>query len=707
MNRRSVLSLLGLGSAGVLTAKGTKSGLHPARGFNEKALPFKPVQVALPVNSDGLDAVEQQTNYKELALEDRLTIPEGFRFELLAAWGDRLGTSRFGFNNDHLGFVQLDENEASMTINFEYISPIPWVQGFEEVVGRHLPIDTLIDALKPLDGVIDCTALKKNDRLWAQIRPVADEAMTDLGIGVMSLKRDVKGQWTRANAEIDRRITGINGLESPSERLLSSGPATAVFTTSERQGYDDTLGEKIIGTFANCGGGITPWGTVLSAEENFQNQVPEAVYADGSSTTPSKKPFLCREGQLGGLGNVYGLAGNKYGWIVEVDPSDINRPVVKHTALGRFRHEAVAVRAQPGQPLHVYSGCDRSGGHLYRYVSTDRIKEVKDKRNSILFEHGELQVARFNADGSGEWLALKPNAIVNPYRPSQFREKGLNCPVELPHSNRRVAGAEHFHDDAAVQAYCRQFGNLADLYRGKGALRQGAILVDAHLAASAIGATPTARPEDTKIDPISGDLLIAFTTGNPGSTGGADPAVFKGPDHQSSWPYGWVMRLSDSEKNSFTWRMVVTGGTPWDGGLGFSNPDNLALDSKGNMWIVTDKSSTADVYGNNSCWYIPRDNIQGKEAACFANGPMECELTGVCLDQPEETMFLAIQHPGELNGARAKGNQNIQTHYLVDRNGGIFKQRRKVPLGSNWPAQAPGRPPRPGVVSVFKRRDKP
>ena len=64
MNRRSVLSLLGLGSAGVLTAKGTKSGLHPARGFNEKALPFKPVQVALPVNSDGLDAVEQQNNYK-------------------------------------------------------------------------------------------------------------------------------------------------------------------------------------------------------------------------------------------------------------------------------------------------------------------------------------------------------------------------------------------------------------------------------------------------------------------------------------------------------------------------------------------------------------------------------------------------------------------------------------------------------------------
>ena len=147
-----------------------------------------------------LDAVDQQTTYSALALEFRLLVPEGFRFELLAAWGYRLGTSRFGFNTDHLGFVQLDEDEASMTINFEYISPIPWVQGFEEVVGRHLPIDTLIDALKPLEGVIDCTALKKNALIWAQIRPVAAAAMTNLGIGVLSLTRDVKGHWTEAHA---------------------------------------------------------------------------------------------------------------------------------------------------------------------------------------------------------------------------------------------------------------------------------------------------------------------------------------------------------------------------------------------------------------------------------------------------------------------------------------------------------------------------
>jgi hypothetical protein len=711
MRRRSVLSLLGLGGVGVLTAKGLSGCMvHEVKSSAVKGFPFQPVRVPLPVNSDGLKANEQRSTYRELELQDRLTVPEGFRSQLLAAWGDPLGDSRFGFNNDHLGFVQQGPDRASMTVNFEYISAMPWVQGFEEVVGKPLPFAALVETLEPSDGVIDCTELPAGDRRLQQIRAVADEAMTDLGIGVMTLQRDAQGQWKRAQGPKDRRITGISGLDEPQQQLISTGPATAVFKASQRQGYDDGLGDKIVGTFANCGGGTTPWGTVLSAEENFQSQVPEPVYADGSAAAPSQRPFLCQDGKLGGLGNVYGLAGNKYGWIVEVDPTSSNQTAVKHTALGRFRHEAVAVRAEAGKPLQVYSGCDRRGGHLYRFVSADRVETVQDKRNSRLFEAGELQVARFRADGRGEWLAVTPAAVVNPFRPSRFRAADLGCPVELPHSDRSQAGAELFREDAAVEEYCRHFATLSDLYRGESEALQGAILVDAHLAASAIGATPTARPEDTKIDPISGDLLIAFTSGSPGTTGGADPAVFQGPDGQSSWPHGWVMRLSESGETDFTWRMAVTGGTPWAGGLGFSNPDNVALDSKGNLWIVTDrstKSSAGDVFGNNSCWFVPRTDSAEEQAACFATGPMECEVTGVCLDQAETSLFLAVQHPGEVNGSRSQGDEEVQAHELMDRDGGVFQQLRTVPLGSNWPAHAPGRQPRPGVVAIRRSSGQP
>ena len=705
LRRRSVLSMLGFGGAGLLAAKagGGSSARASAVSPNSSAFPFQPVRVPLPVNSDGLTAAQQQTTYREMTVEDRLVVPEGFRSDLLAAWGDALGSSRFGFNNDHLGFVQHDANRASMTVNFEYISPKPWVDGFQEVVGQPLPYTALVRSLAPVDGVIDCTALAATDPRLGQIRAVADQAMTDLGIGVMTLKRDGKGHWVRANAPQDRRIDGIAGLNHPADRLRSTGPATRVFEAASRLGYDDGLGSAVIGTFANCGGGTTPWGTVLSAEENFQSQVPEPVFADGSSVPPGKRPFLCRERKLYGLGNVYGLAGNKYGWMVEVDPDAPDQQPVKHTSLGRFRHEAVAVRAEAGQPLLVYSGCDRRGGHLYRFVSSKTVTKVKDKANSRLLEDGELQVARFQADGTGDWLPLRPDTAVDPFLPSRFDQADLACPVELPNSDRQQAVAELFRDDASVQAYSERYPTLASLYRGDGDALQGAILVDAHLAASAIGATPTARPEDTKIDPISGDLLIAFTSGSPGSTGGADPAVFQGPEGQSSWPNGWVMRLSDRGENGFRWRMAATGGTPWAGGLGFTNPDNVAVDSKGNLWIVTDRSmkgSAGDVFGNNSCWFVPRQVNSEESAACFAIGPMECEVTGVCLDRPEKTVFLAIQHPGELHGSRQQGDEEFQAHDLVDREGNVFQQLRRLPLGSNWPAQAPDRPPRSGVVAI-------
>jgi len=260
-----------------------------------------------------------------------------------------------------------------------------------------------------------------------------------------------------------------------------------------------------------------------------------------------------------------------------------------------------------------------------------------------------------------------------------------------------------------VDAYLQRYRTLADLYPGRGEERMGAILIDAHLAANAIGATAAARPEDTEIDSTTGDLLITFTAGGSDVDGRADPAIFQGPKGQATWPYGWVMRLQDGEA-SFRWQMVATGGTPWQGGMGFSNPDNLAIDSRGNVWLVTDRSTSsnslgsADVFGNNACWIFP---AAGGDPLLFATGPMECELTGPCFDSSESTLFLSLQHPGEDNAVHLQGKEEIQAYSLQDRSGASFEQLRQVPLGSNWPSTTPGTPPRPAVVAIRRRDGKP
>ncbi|HYP03285.1 MAG TPA: alkaline phosphatase PhoX [Cyanobium sp.] len=685
MNRRDLLALLGLGAAAA-AAPPALAGPSPSG-----TPPFRPVRVPLPVPGDGLAAAEQRQVLRQLTLDDRLVVPDGYRSELLVAWGDPVADGRFGFNNDHIAFTDLGGGRALLTVNFEYISPLVWGEGFAEAVGRALPLRELSNALAA------------GDPLAAQVREVATAAMEDLGIGVIELQRQPDGSWRRRRSPLERRITGLTGLEDPATRLRVSGPAAAVFRAGRKLGYDDGLGEGIIGSFANCAGGETPWGTVLSAEENFQSQVCEAVFADGSSPSPAERPFTWSERRVEGLGHVFGLAGNKYGWMVEIDPRRPERPPVKHSWLGRFRHEAVAVKAEKDRPLLVYSGCDRHGGHLYRFVSEGRITDPNDPANSRLFEAGRLEVARFDAGGGGRWIPLDPLTPVDPLRPSHFAAFELRQATVVPHADRGRAGSETLASDGEVEAYRSRYPTLADLYPGTGEAQRGAILIDAHLAANAVGATPAARPEDTVIDPTSGDLLIAFTAGGSDEDGTADPAVFRGPGGETTWPHGWIMRLQEAGDGRFRWRLVATGGTPWQGGLGFSNPDNLVVDRSGNIWMLTDRStrsSSLDVFGNNSCWVLPRSGPAAGQALCFATGPMESELCGPCFDTAQTTLFLAVQHPGEDNGTRLEGAQEAQAHALVDREGQPFEQLRWVPLGSNWPSGVPGRAPRPGLVAI-------
>ena len=682
------------------------------------SMPFTPVRSPMPVSSSGIPLSQQAEVYGRFTVQDDLILPPGYTYDVIGAWGDAVGDSRFGYNNDYLSFVETAPGEGFLTINFEYISAATWMETYPEVVQKDLPLEAVKAAAEVAgeDGIA-VISLSESDPVKAQVIAVCKEALTDVGLGVVSIGRNAEGKWERTFSDADRRISGVSGFED-GRYLAATGPALAVFNKESGQGYIDGLGEQIIGSFNNCAGGTTPWGTVMSAEENFQDTVLEHVYADGTSMDPSEHAFNI---DLEGIGSALGYAGNKYGWMVEVDPANPDDYGVKHSWLGRFRHEAVAVRAVANQKLAVYSGCDRRGGHLYKFVSAEDVADPTDKANSGLFGNGMLYAAKFNPDGTGTWIPLQADTPVNPDMPSQVAGGMITMP------NRPDGGIVKVESDADMQAFAQQYSTLDDLYEGNAEEKQGAILIDAHYAANAAGATNTARPEDTDVS-ADGTLFIAFTSGGPGGDGGPHNAIFQGPNGETPYEHGWIMKLQEDANDpaamTFQWETLALGGEPADGGFGFSNPDNLEIDGQGNLWMVTDMSTSKHnlevssrvdaegepvslsnlrgLFGNNSIWYMPLSGPDAGEAYMFGYGPMECEMCGPFVTQDQTTLFLAAQHPGETHGTRRDSAYEVRNFAMKTTSGDLFMQERYVPLGSNWPGKEAGAAPRPAVVAVRK-----
>jgi uncharacterized protein len=718
MKRRAFLAFFSAAVSSSVLSQG-KSSYSLAKTSNHQ-LPFKPILGTMPLPTHGIAPQQQPQKFKDSAIADDLILPEGYQYQIIAAWGDRVGDSRFGYNNDYLSLLETSANQGYLTINFEYISAGSWIQSYEAVVKQKLPFAAVQAVVKSVGkNGIDAFSLSESDPLKTQIRQICEEALIDQGIGVISLRKTAQGQWERTYSPADRRVTGVSGLQNQ-RYLACTGPAKQIFLKTTGQGYIDKLGDRIIGTFGGCAGGTTPWGTVLSAEENFQNQVAEAVYADGTPFSPSSKRFFIDEEELYGQGNVFGLAGHKYGWIVELDPANPKDYGTKHTWLGRYRHEAVGVRAEADKPLAFYSGCDRRGGHLYKFVSRDRVKNPTDRQNSRLLEQGMLYVAKFNADGTGKWIALNPRTIVNPDLPRHLVGNLLPLP------KRPDGGFMPAKTDADIETFRQRYKTLADLYEGSPEAQQGAILIDAHYAANAVGATCTARPEDTEIAP-DGSLYIAFTSGASGSEGGADQRIFKGKKGETPYEYGFIMHLTESGNDpgalTFRWKMMALGGEPADDGMGFANPDNLLFDRNSNLWMVNDMSSTkmnravpkrtetnlpvsqsnlCGLYGNNAIWVIPTQGKQAGQAFLFGMGPMECETTGPFFSRDQKTLFLSIQHPGEDHGTRQNNATETRQFLMKTTTGQPFLQTRQVPIGSNWPSKTLNAPPRPAVVAISR-----
>jgi len=408
------------------------------------------------------------------------------------------------------------------------------------------------------------------------------------GCSVVEIKRDRHGKWNVVQSRRSRRIT----VNTP---VRFSGPA------ADSELLANKAGNPTLGTLNNCANGYTPWGTYLTCEENFNGYFG----TEEPGWTPPT-PELARYGfDFDGFGygwhlfdprfdltNAdYGNETNRFGWVVEIDPGRPERKPVKRTALGRLKHEGAATTIGRGGRAVVYMGDDQRFDYIYKFVSARNYKSMLARGQSPL-DHGTLYVARFNDDGSGDWL-------------------------ELSMDNPLVAAK--FANQAEVVTYAR-------------------------LAADAVGATPMDRPEWTSIAP-NGDVYCTLTNNSQREV--PDAANPEAPNLT-----GHIIRWRDSDRHvgtTFKWDIYILASETTDTDYGFGSPDGIWADPDGRLFIETDGSQPPypppeDVEGANNQMLVA-DIASGEIRRLFA-GPALCEITGVAVTPDRRTMFINVQHPG-------------------------------------------------------------
>ncbi|XEC97713.1 PhoX family phosphatase [Paenibacillus tarimensis] len=290
-----------------------------------------------------------------------------------------------------------------------------------------------------------------------------------------------------------------------------------------------------------------------------------------------------------------------YGWVVEIDPFDASYRK-KHTALGRFNHENTAMGLASDGRVVVYMGDDKKDACVYKFLSKGKYVQSRGRQNAKLLEEGTLYVANLKA---GKWV-----------------------PVTIEEVSKLLAN-DKFKVPSGVKGDIK---SLRDQFKS-----QADVVTNCHTAALIVGGTPTDRPEDIEISPFDNTVFICHTNNdNHGNIHGHITRIFENGN--------------DLGALEFDFEIFAAGGRQ----SGFSSPDNLAFDSNGNLWVVTDISTSSHNKGvyqsfmNNGLFVIPTSGPSKGTALQFASGPVDSELTGPFFTPDEQTLFLSVQHPGEM-----------------------------------------------------------
>ena len=217
-------------------------------------------------------------------MADKVSVPEGYAARVLLAWGDALddGTHwdpstpisegqqlrSFGAHNDGMHFFPLrgasEEHRPGREEEGEHDDRKR--RGHHEVRGLLVVNHEYDDP-----GLVCATLSYGTDAMTAERVNVQLAAH---GVSVVEL-REKHGQIAvERGSRFNRRITG----KTP---MAVSGPAAGhpMLKTSA-----DPLGSRVLGTLNNCAMGVTPWGTYLTCEENFNG------YFGASTSAPAAMP---------------------------------------------------------------------------------------------------------------------------------------------------------------------------------------------------------------------------------------------------------------------------------------------------------------------------------------------------------------------------------------------------------------------------------
>ncbi|NMH91882.1 PhoX family protein [Pseudonocardia bannensis] len=566
---------------------------------------------------------------------DTVTLPPGYDQNIVIRWGDPVvpgapafdfdgqtpeaQAGQFGYNNDFCGLVALPGGGGRFVMfsNHEYtIEPLMF-RGY--------------DPANPAD---------------AQIRI----GMAAHGLSVVVVERDRR--TGRMTAVLDERY---NRRYTASSEFVLDGPAagSALLKTSA-----DPTGTKVLGTLNNCSGGVTPWGTFLSGEENINQYFANADPADarlkryGFAAGASERKWERLEPRFD-LAKEPNEA-NRFGWVVEVDPLDPEAPPVKHTALGRFKHEGATIGLTRDGRAVAYMGDDERFDYVYKYVSDEPMMHGESRRarehNRTLLTEGTLYVARFTGDS--------PAAEIDGTRklPADGAFDGSGEWIKL------ARGATSFVDGMSAEE----------------------VYVFTRQAADTVGATKMDRPEDVEPHPRTGSVYLALT--NNSDRGKAGQAGADEANPRNGNKHGHVIELveqgRDAAATTFGWSILLVCGDAADPSTYFggydksqvspiTSPDNLAFDTYGNLWISTDSAGALKI--NDGLYGVSLEGPTRGRTTLFAGVPKGAECCGPVVT--DDFVLISVQHPGDLDGASPEAP------------------------ASAWP-DGPGSQPRPSVVGI-------